>query len=182
LYVTGYLHFFNIDTEDCKYTSFNYNFSGYKPLYDPRLAYLDRGIHNELNNLVTDVNSFISQVVTNTNDAERSTRIHFVDVSPSFNGHRWCEDENVHEPAPEYQDTHFFLSSWPDVDIEAPLNPDPSNFPPASLLASSKGAALNDKHELNAIMNEGFVNLLDGATCRAALGTDPDPHAVYLCH
>lgn len=52
-------------------------------------------------------------------------QVRFVDVSPAFDGHRWCrnnDDLGVHELNPDNVNTWFFLSAWKDFDVSSVLS------------------------------------------------------------
>lgn len=114
---------------DCKNTIFNY----WKPTYCPYWyqkcsgndnIYLTVDLRQELNELVLKLNNVTQAAVAQINEDIGTDQVHFVDVSPYFDGHRWCEknDADVHEPNPNNVNTWFFLSAWKDVDASSVLS------------------------------------------------------------
>lgn len=90
IYVTGYVHFFNVDTTDCNEWSFGAPvFSGTR--HYPKLSQV---LRRDINDLVERVNSVYRRAVADFNQVgsnSPNTVATFVDISPSFNGHRFCE-------------------------------------------------------------------------------------------
>ena len=58
----------------------------------------------QVNNLVTDLNTMLSQVADSVNRQYPSQRFWFVDPNPIFTGHRFCEID-VTEPDASRLDT-----------------------------------------------------------------------------
>ena len=83
LYITGYAHFFNIDTDGCNTTSF-----GALPVHQPLL---NIALRSAINGLVQDLNDMYQAAITEENDPN----VHYVDVSESpndgFDTHRFCD-------------------------------------------------------------------------------------------
>ncbi|KAI1928490.1 hypothetical protein LOZ65_001983 [Ophidiomyces ophidiicola] len=167
LYVTSYIGFFNHDDPDCDKTTFDYWWAGYNPSWDPRIVYLTRPVRKELNGLVGQLNDVIRGAIDDANNEHRSNQVHFVDVGSKWANHRWCEAGNFHEPDPGRKDTWFFLSGWPDVEIEG---------------ASIQAGINEEQNEIKALVNAGKVELPDHKTCGSMLGSDPDPWANWLCN
>jgi hypothetical protein len=57
-------------------------------------VFLKQDLRTEINKLVTDLNSVIEAAVNDANKAHGGRKIHYVDVNPRFNAHRWCEQGN----------------------------------------------------------------------------------------
>lgn len=84
LYVTGYVHFFNVDTTWCNTASFG------ATIHSPKLTQQKRVA---INNGVQQVNSKYQQIISAYNPP-KSMHVGFVDISPPFSddgGHRFCE-------------------------------------------------------------------------------------------
>ncbi|KAH4220839.1 hypothetical protein HBI25_051500 [Parastagonospora nodorum] len=168
LYVTSYVEFFNTATTDCDKSTFHYWWAGYNPASDPffnRIVYLKQDLRVEIDNLVKDLNKVIESAVTEANKEHGGYQINFVDVNARFNAHRWCEQGDWHEPAPEADSTWFFLSGWPDVAIPG---------------SSVKTAAI-EQAEVKQIIDAGRIPLPD-ADCRKTLDSDADPYLRSLCY
>ncbi|KAI1428363.1 SGNH hydrolase-type esterase domain-containing protein [Xylaria sp. FL1777] len=129
LYVTGYPQFFESETDDCKNSTFDYYWSGYKYVHGDNIVMLTQDLRRELNYLVDHLNDAIADAVDDANEAWGSYRTHFVPMAGRFAAgadHRWCATEDVHEPDKTREDTWFFLSGWPDVDSSASAQQDES--------------------------------------------------------
>ncbi|KAK2763255.1 hypothetical protein FQN54_009891 [Arachnomyces sp. PD_36] len=172
LFVPGYVSFFNDNTEDCDFTTFYL----WEPTWDKEKTcckvYLSREIRKELNGLVQMLNNLIEDTISRTNAARGSQNIHYIDMQPHFDGHRWCETngDTYHEPDENVESTYFFLSDWKDFPIERQgraARVDASN---------TKRAA-----EVAEFMDNGGIQLPPAETCQQDLGSDPDPYAVYMC-
>lgn len=82
LYVLGYPHFFNVDTDQCDGATFTY----YKD--DDEGPFLTKDMRNTINGLIQKkMNDAIRAAVIAANDKH----VVFVDISPFFTGHRFCE-------------------------------------------------------------------------------------------
>ncbi|KAH3948791.1 hypothetical protein HBI56_121730 [Parastagonospora nodorum] len=168
LYVTSYVEFFNTATTDCDKLTFHYWWAGYNPSSDPffnRIVYLKQDLRVEIDDLVKDLNKVIESAVTEANKEHGGYQINFVDVNARFNAHRWCEQGDWHEPAPEVDSTWLFLSGWPDVSIEG----------------SSVNTAAIETAEIKQIIDAGRIPLPD-ADCRKTLDSDADPYLRSLCY
>jgi hypothetical protein len=89
LYILSYAHFFNVDTTWCNTESFAplANWGGNKPL-------LTQQLRTDINNAVNTVNSILQRVANDVKDP----RVKYIDISPAFNGHRFCEaNHNLHD-------------------------------------------------------------------------------------
>jgi hypothetical protein len=89
------------------------------PCYSSSAIYLSVALRQELNGLVLKLNNATQAAVERVNREVGSDQVHFVDVSPYFDNHRWCEnggEPDVHEPNPNRMDTWYFLSGWKDVE------------------------------------------------------------------
>jgi len=80
VFLTGYAHFFNVDDDatDCNDQSFG------PGLHRPKLTMV---LRKAINNLVEQINTAYSNVVASMNNPD----IQFLDISPGFDGHRFCE-------------------------------------------------------------------------------------------
>jgi hypothetical protein len=87
LYVLGYPHFFSIGTDQCDGASFAY----YKD--DKGGPYLTKDTRISINGLIQQMNEEIQAVVKAFDDK----RFVYVDISASFENHRFCED-GINEP------------------------------------------------------------------------------------
>lgn len=111
------------------------------------------------------MNKVIESAVTEANKEHGGSQINFVDVNARFNAHRWCEQGNWHEPAPQVDSTWFFLSGWPDVSISG----------------SSVNTAAIEEAEIKQIIDAGRI-LLPNADCRTTLDSEADPYLRSLCY
>ncbi|KAJ6103765.1 mutanase [Penicillium sp. IBT 16267x] len=160
LYIAGYPTFFNTETTECDSVSFRY--WGWEKA-DHTDIWLTVSLRNEMNDLVTTLNNVIQTAVLDANKLVGRNVTHFVDVNPSFDGHRWCEP-GVTEPDPSHASTAFFLSGWPDIAEGDTIQTATDNSTELSTLEASKS-----------------LPLPDGNTCNITLGVDPDPVDVYWC-
>lgn len=102
----------------------------YQGCYSRDNVYLTVALRQELNGLVQKLNNVTQAAVEQVNEEVGSEQVHFVDVSPYFDGHRWCEnsdDPDVHEPNANRTDTWFFLSGWKDIESSNILGLLPGN-------------------------------------------------------
>ncbi|KAL3463731.1 SGNH hydrolase-type esterase domain-containing protein [Aspergillus heterothallicus] len=166
LYVPGYVTFFNEDTTDCESTTFWYESPHYDPQQSGNYVWLTTDLRKELNDLVRTLNSLIQSTISAINTARNTEQIHYIDMDSRFDGHRWCEP-GTQEPDPDNPNTYFFLSAWPDIAIDGDTT------------AESTNATETD--EISALMDAGGIQLPDADTCQAALGSNPDPYAVFMC-
>lgn len=108
---------------DCKNTYFNYFHPSYCPhwywaCYGSGIIWLTVALRQELNGLILKLNNVTQAAVEQVNEEIGSDQVHFVDVSPYFDGHRWCDpskDPDVHEPDHNRLETWYFLSGWKDL-------------------------------------------------------------------
>ncbi|KAF4269299.1 hypothetical protein CNMCM8812_001541 [Aspergillus fumigatus] len=164
LLVTGYTGFFNHDTTDCDKSTFHYLWAGYKPPSDwplNRIVYLTTSLRTELNGLVGQLNSLIESAVQDANSELGSTKVHYVDVQPNFDRHRWCE-QGIHEPDASAPNTYFFLSGWSDLPVD------------------NNAVTSSDSADISSLMQTG-INLPEATTCQQLIGSDPDPYETFLC-
>ena len=151
LYVLGYPHFFNVDTDQCDGVTFAY----YKD--DNEGPFLTKDTRNTINGLIQQMNEAIRAAVMSVND----DRIVFVDISPFFNGHRFCE-EGISEPYSGGIITgiddnaawlyHFDWNPFHELDA----NPSAvTNYPNATFSCDANLEADND---MGAVIQCGFVN------------------------
>lgn len=125
IYHTGYAHFFNIDEEWCNEESFG-AIPGIVPgSHKPKLS---QQLRSDVNELVQQVNNVIQQTVSTFSDS----KFGFVDISPSFDGHRFCEAGGTHTGQYYSDNVWFWNLSYPwfgaldptnstDVDLDGPL-------------------------------------------------------------
>jgi hypothetical protein len=108
VYVTGYVHFWNVDTERCDRASWKPPFIGQYTNPPPALPLLTRGLRREMNDLVeafnrkyvsiypdmilTIADSMLQREVIDSYRAPSNMNVRYVDVSGRFNGHRFCEE------------------------------------------------------------------------------------------
>ena len=105
LYMTGYANFFNPDTTQCNDVSFN--FWEEKP---ENQANLTTELRGNLNTLVQTLNGQISSAVDRANKKDSRKPCVFVDISPGFSGHRYC-DVGITEPDLN-DDNRWFQENW----------------------------------------------------------------------
>ncbi|KAI0900623.1 SGNH hydrolase [Annulohypoxylon nitens] len=107
LYILGYAHFFNLSANYCDTISFGV-------LHKPRLS---NRLRTDLNDGVERVNQVLARVAKDVGDS----RVRFLDISPAFNGHRFCE--NSHDSKDQWYnaDVWFWNFNWPYHD--PPANP-----------------------------------------------------------
>ncbi|KAH2034642.1 hypothetical protein KXV65_000174 [Aspergillus fumigatus] len=164
LFVTGYSGFFNHDTTDCDKSTFHYQWAAYNPPSDwplNRIVYLTTSLRTELNGLVGQLNSLIESAVQDANSELGSTKIHYVDVQPKFDRHRWCE-QGIHEPDASAPNTYFFLSGWSDLPLD------------------NNAVTSSDVADIAFLMQTG-INLPEASTCQQTISSDPDPYEEFLC-
>jgi hypothetical protein len=122
-----------------------------------------------LNGLVHKLSVVIKAAAADANQENGGEpRVHFVQVNPRFDAHRFCEDGDSHEPDQDRQATWYFLGDWKDV----------SNATgPASMVATiEEVSAVQDF-----VNSTGSIKLPDPETCSNKLGSDPDPWDVWQC-
>ncbi|KAI9865474.1 MAG: hypothetical protein M1813_002364 [Trichoglossum hirsutum] len=97
LYVTGYVKFWNADTDQCDSVSWNYwQIPGTSP---PKMT---KDLRKKMNDLLVAANAKIKSVVDSFN-ANGENRVVFIDTDTAFEGHRFCEN-GVTEPQPSGSD------------------------------------------------------------------------------
>lgn len=98
LYILGYAHFFNLGANYCDDISFGVM------KYIPRgsAPKLSNQLRTDMNDGVERVNQILKRVATDVND----TRVEFLDISPAFSGHRFCENNH------NYQDQWYSTDVW----------------------------------------------------------------------
>lgn len=129
-------------------------------------------LRQDLNGLVVQLNQLINAAVEQVNSATKHSQVHFVDVGPFYDTHRWCEkmdDPESHEPAENRADTWFFLSGWKDID------------PSGAASALQEDPNHGEDQEVIALAKQGSVQLPPFDKCEGNLGTDPDPYARFMC-
>ena len=98
LFVTGYAHFFNEDSDQCDNTCFSY--------WDPKCdnsRKLDKDLRKRLNQLAKDLNQKIQDVVKNNEQWD----VEYADYDVEFGGHRFCEEGST-EPDDNNPGIWFF--------------------------------------------------------------------------
>ncbi|CAF9919227.1 MAG: hypothetical protein HETSPECPRED_003979 [Heterodermia speciosa] len=107
LYMTGYAGFWNNETTQCNDVSFN--FWETKP---SDRANLTQELRTTMNTMLSTLNNQISAAVARANDHDLRSPVVFVDYSPSFAGHRYC-DEGIPEPDPTGSNPQrWFQENW----------------------------------------------------------------------
>ncbi|KIW19587.1 hypothetical protein PV08_00160 [Exophiala spinifera] len=168
IYQTGYPAFFNVDTDSCDLTTFYHWEPGHHSFkHLGNWTYLVKFLRLQLNNLVTDLNTMLSQVVDSVNQAYPEQRVWFIDPNPAFNGHRFCEmDGNVEvtEPDSSRIDTWLFLSGWID-----------------NALLTAATSSGNEVQELKELQAGNLTALPDPNTCNTAATGNKDWYDNMLC-
>lgn len=130
-------------------------------IHNDELVYLDLDTRKDLNSLVRQLNTLISDSVSQVVSDLGTSRIHFVDMTTHFNNRRWCE-WYVDEPDEDREDTYLFLSGWKD------FWPD--------------GYALDqDNADIAELQAHGQVPVPSADTCEGNLGANPDLYDIFLC-
>jgi lysophospholipase L1-like esterase len=91
IYLTGYVHFFNVDTTDCNSWDFGAPVLPSQTQHHPLLS---QELRTDMNDLVQRVNDAYSQAVHDyLYDPSIPTNVDvtFVNITPIFDGHRFCE-------------------------------------------------------------------------------------------
>jgi hypothetical protein len=120
-------------------------------------------VETSLHDLVKPLHKVIEAAVFDANNLLGRNVTHFVDMDPSFEGHRWCEP-GVIEPHASHMSTAFFLSGGSDIEEGATIM-----------------TAAEDSADLSVLQTSDSLPLPNGNTCNTALGVDPDPVEVYWC-
>ncbi|KAL4963336.1 uncharacterized protein BDV14DRAFT_201962 [Aspergillus stella-maris] len=165
LYVPSNSGFFNHDTTDYDLTTFFWWYPRHDNCYGDSATYLTRALRQELNDLVQLLNNLISNSIRAANAEIGKERIHYVNMQPWFDGHRWCEEGNFHEPDPNGK-SWFFLSAWPDTtrDASATVNTEDT-----------------DAEEIRSLIDAGKLPLSDASACKDQLGSGANPADVFMC-
>lgn len=85
IYVTGYVHFWNVDTEYCNECVWSVN-----PGYQTTLS---KELRVAMNDAVQKFNERYAATIAAYKPRAGAT-VRFVDISHNFNGHRFCEEQN----------------------------------------------------------------------------------------
>ncbi|KAL4951226.1 SGNH hydrolase-type esterase domain-containing protein [Aspergillus filifer] len=165
LYVPGYSGFFNHDTTYCDLTTFFWWYPRNDNSHSNSATHLTRDLRRELKDLVQLLNNVISNSIQAANAEIGKERIHYVNMQPCFDGHRWCEESNSHEPDPNGK-SWFFLSAWPDTtrDVSATVNTKDT-----------------DAEEIRKVIDAGKLPLPDGNSCKDQLESEANPSDVFMC-
>lgn len=100
LFLTGYAHFFNVDTTDCN----DWSFGAWPVPGDQHHPKLTKELREAINGLVHTVNDMYRMVPGSFD--RRWTHTSFVDISPGFQGHRFCE------PGVSLYDNYYSSDVW----------------------------------------------------------------------
>ncbi|KIM96268.1 hypothetical protein OIDMADRAFT_58609 [Oidiodendron maius Zn] len=106
LYVLGYAHFFNLGSNYCDNLSFAALNANYQP---PNVT---NQLRTDFNDAITRVNNILRKVVHDVGDP----RAKFIDISPAFNGHRFCEDNHNAKDQWFNNDVWLWNLNWPSQD------------------------------------------------------------------
>ncbi|KAI2462864.1 SGNH hydrolase [Annulohypoxylon bovei var. microspora] len=112
LYILGYAHFFNLGANYCDGISFGALAS--VPVVGNAPKVSDR-LRTDVNDGVERVNQILARVARDAGDP----RVRFLDISPAFDGHRFCEDG------------HGYKDQWYSADVWLWNFNTPSDDPPA---------------------------------------------------
>ena len=126
LYVLGYAHFFNLGPNYCDNISF-------APFVINQATTVPKGINltppkvtnrlrTDFNDAITRTNNILQQVVNDLKDS----RVKFIDISPKFDGHRFCEDHHKTNDQWYNPDVWLWNLNFPVLD---PPNPHPDGPP-----------------------------------------------------
>ena len=88
MYISSYVPFFNVDTDDCDNWSFGH------PWVSSAQPKLVKGLRQEVNDKTSQVNNIQADVIKSYKvpaPSKPNYRVHNVQPSPEFNGHRFCE-------------------------------------------------------------------------------------------
>lgn len=113
LYVLGYAHFFNLGDNYCNSLSFA-PFANAPVGNSPKLTLQ---LRTDMNTAIQNVNDILAKVVNDVKDP----RAKFIDISPAFNGHRFCEDN------------HSKIDQWYSSDVWLWNLNTPADDPPAPI-------------------------------------------------
>lgn len=125
IYQTGYAHFFNVDEEWCNGESFGATPGIIPGAHKPKLS---QQLRTDINDLIQQVNTVIQQVA----GTFAENNFGFIDISPGFDGHRFCESGGTHLSQYYSDDVWFWNLSYPwfgptnttnstDVTLDGPL-------------------------------------------------------------
>lgn len=138
---------------------------------------LTMDLRRELNRKIVLMNEVLQSAVDDASQ-EANGRVHFVDVNPRFDFHRWCEfGDDIHEPNGDRQDNWFFLSHWndfPDTEHGIPtIDADVNNIPRGGIRLPESTTC---KSELDQqLERDGGVDPYVSWMCEVALAVASDP-------
>jgi hypothetical protein len=112
LYILGYAHFFNLDANYCD----ELTFSPWQSIN--RGPKLSNRLRTDLNDAVERMNQILKRVATDVGDP----RVKYLDVSPAFDTHRFCEDSHSGNTNDQWYSTDVWL--W---NLNLPANDPPAN-------------------------------------------------------
>ncbi|PGH10217.1 hypothetical protein AJ79_05472 [Helicocarpus griseus UAMH5409] len=98
LYVSSYVEFFNANTDKCNNWSFGSVYSKNRPKLVKKLRVL-------MNSLVEQFNKVQADVI-NSYKAPRNYHVGYINASPTFEGHRFCE------PGHSFSDQYYNRDVW----------------------------------------------------------------------
>ncbi|KAK6084448.1 hypothetical protein SCUP234_03237 [Seiridium cupressi] len=100
LYIMGYAQFSSEGDNYCN----DISFGALAPVYGPAPKLTNR-LRTDLNSAAKSVNDVLARVAKDVNDA----RVKFIDVSPAFKGHRFCEDKHKGNDWDQWYSTDIWL-------------------------------------------------------------------------
>ena len=113
LYILGYARFFNLGDNYCNDISFGAlaPVGGNAPKVSNRLR-------TDINNGINRVNNILARVARDVEDS----RVKFIDISPAFDGHRFCEDHHNYKDQWYNKDVWLWNLNTPADDPPAPTS------------------------------------------------------------
>lgn len=117
LYISAYVHFFNVDTDDCDGWTF-------APWFAAGFPKVVKELRVRMNDLVEKFNNAQSDVIKNY-QPPAGYKIHHLDTTTrKFDGHRFCEVGHSFEDQFYSADVYLWNLSWNDgkVEVVAPTN------------------------------------------------------------
>ncbi len=133
--------------------------------FSSALYFLSQELRKEINDLVVQLNKVIYDATVAANQEHGGDHVHYVDVDPGFDGHRWCESNDIQEPDANRPETYFFLSAWNDMPISG---------------VSTTTTAAAESAELASFEKSGEIPL-PATDCGTNLNIDADPYIRWMC-
>ncbi|KAJ8123098.1 hypothetical protein ONZ43_g867 [Nemania bipapillata] len=118
LYILGYAHFFNLGANYCD----DISFGALATIPGGNAPKVSNRLRTDLNDAVERVNHILKRVANDAGDP----RVKFLDISPAFNGHRFCENN------------HKYIDQWYSPDVWLWNFNTPSDDPPADIALMSE--------------------------------------------